>query len=319
MEEMEYDVPVYLITGFLESGKTTFLNFTIAQEYFQIPELTLLIACEEGEEEYDKEMLAKYHTVLEVVEEPEDFTSEYLEKLEQKYHPGRVILEFNPLWSVSQFEQMQLPKDWELAQQIVITDASCFQIYMNNLKSLFVEMTRNAELVIFNRCDPEKHPLANFRRGIKVTNPGCEIQFEDRDGQLIDIFEDQMPYDLEAEIIEIEDVDYGIFYVDMEDHPERYQGKTVRFKGKVLRSKDKEAQYFVPARKVMTCCADDMSMLGFLCEYPKTSELKTGQWVQVTARVGWKYMKSYRGKGPVYQDAQIEFCEAPQDELVYFN
>lgn len=316
---MSTEIPVYLVTGFLEGGKTTFLNFTIGQEYFQIPELTLLIACEEGEVEYDEGMLHRNNTVLEIVEEPEDFTFEYLKGLAKKYHPGRVLLEFNPLWSVAKLEEMQLPAGWEIAQQIVIVDASCFQIYMNNLKSLFVEMTRNAELVIFNRCDPQKHPLANFRRGIKVNNPGCEIQFEDCTGNLIDIFEDEMPYDLEAPVVEIDDVDYGIFYVDMEDHPERYQGKTVRFKGKVLKSKLKDANYFVPARKVMTCCADDTTMLGFLCEYEKTSELKTGQWVQITAKVTWKYMKSYRGKGPVYEDAIVEFCEAPQDEMVYFN
>ena len=35
-EEDEVEIPIYLITGFLESGKTSFINFTVAQDYFQI-------------------------------------------------------------------------------------------------------------------------------------------------------------------------------------------------------------------------------------------------------------------------------------------
>ena len=43
------DVMVYLMTGFLDSGKTQFLTFTLEQDYFQIQGKTLLILCEEGE------------------------------------------------------------------------------------------------------------------------------------------------------------------------------------------------------------------------------------------------------------------------------
>ena len=100
----EIEIPIYLITGFLESGKTTFINFTVAQDYFQIDEPTLLITTEEGEVEYDEKELLKYNTVLEVVESQEQFTPEYLKKLKRRYNPERVILEYNPLWSVKKLE-----------------------------------------------------------------------------------------------------------------------------------------------------------------------------------------------------------------------
>lgn len=216
----EIEIPIYLITGFLESGKTTFINFTVAQDYFQIDEPTLLITTEEGEVEYDEKELLKYNTVLEVVESQEQFTPEYLKKLKRRYNPERVILEYNPLWSVKKLEEMEMPRGWGIVQEIVTVDASCFQIYMQNMKSIFMEMSLHADMVMFNRCRPQD-PLASFRRSIKVVNPACDVLFEDEEGEISNIFEDSMPYDLDADIIDIEDADYGIFYVDMEDHPER--------------------------------------------------------------------------------------------------
>lgn len=321
MDENEVDVPVYLITGFLESGKSTFIDFTVQQDYFQIDGPTLLLSCEEGEVEYDEKMLHRHLTVLEKIEEPEDFTLERLRTLQRRYQPERVILEYNPLWSVQKLETMELPEGWGIVQHIVTVDGSSFQVHMNNMKSLFVEMVKNADMVMFNRCSMEL-PLANFRRSIKVVNPGCEILFEDSSGELTDIFEDSVPYDLEAEVIEIEDVDFGIFYVDAGEHPERYQGKTVRLKGMVLKSRGAGADYFVPGRKAMTCCADDTTFIGYLCRGKNAKEvedLDMGSWVEVTAVIDYRYEKVYHETGPVLLAQEIKPAQAPESELVYFN
>lgn len=321
MDENEVDVPVYLITGFLESGKSTFIDFTVQQDYFQIDGPTLLLSCEEGEVEYDEKMLHRHLTVLENIEEPEDFTLERLRTLQRRYQPERVILEYNPLWSVQKLETMELPEGWGIVQHIVTVDGSSFQVYMNNMKALFVEMVKNADMVMFNRCSMEL-PLANFRRSIKVVNPGCEILFEDSSGELTDIFEDSVPYDLEAEVIDIEDVDFGIFYVDAGDHPERYQGKTVRLKGMVLKSRGAGADYFVPGRKAMTCCADDTTFIGYLCRGKNAKEVEAldmGSWVEVTAVIDYRYEKVYHEIGPVLLAQEIKPAQAPESELVYFN
>ena len=320
MGEDEIDIPIYLITGFLEGGKTTFINFTVAQEYFQIDEPTLLITTEEGEVEYDEKELLKYNTVLEVVENQEQFTPDYLKKLKRRYSPERVILEYNPLWSVKSLEEMEMPRGWGIVQEIVTVDASCFQIYMQNLslKSIFMEMVQHADMVMFNRCRPED-PLPSFRRSIKVVNPACDVLFENEEGEINNIFEDAMPYDLDADVIDIEDADYGIFYVDMEDHPERYRGKTVSVKGRVLKSEDAKAEFFVPGRMAMTCCADDTTFIGYICEFPKAKSLLMGQWVEVTAQVDWKYMPQYEGEGPVLIAKDIKSAKKPEVDLVYFN
>ena len=203
MNQEEIRVPIYLITGFLEAGKTSFLNFTLRQNYFQQEAPTLLINTEEGEEEFDeKELLLKYRTEYEYIEEPEQFSYDNLRAFQRKYHPDRVVLEFNPLWGVAKLEAMKLPAGWGIAQQIVLVDATTFQIYQNNMKSLFVEMTKNADMVLFNRCTKDM-PLANYRRSIKIVNPGCSVEFIDVNDEPIDIFEDSVPYDLTKDIIEI--------------------------------------------------------------------------------------------------------------------
>ena len=105
------DVMVYLMTGFLDSGKTQFLTFTLEQDYFQIQGKTLLILCEEGEEEYDPKEMLKYGVVIEKVEDKEDLTEAWLEEMNRKHKPERVVVEYNGMWPVSDFEKLALPAD----------------------------------------------------------------------------------------------------------------------------------------------------------------------------------------------------------------
>lgn len=318
MAAEDYDIPIFVVTGFLESGKTSFIKDTVAADYFQIEEPTLLITTEEGEEEYDRGMLLDHNTLLEVITEKEELTSEKLEELNRKHRPERVIIEFNPLWGVEEFRKMKLPAKWGFLQQIVTVDCNTFSIYMNNMKSLFSDMATSADMVVFNRVN-QNLPLSNYRRSIMAVNPATEIVFEGPDGVPIDIFTDTVPYDLDAPIIEIEDVDYGIFYIDLTDNPERYIGKTVRFKGVALKSKMAVGNQFVPGRKAMTCCADDIRYIGYLTNYERLSELEVGKWYKITASVTTGYSKAYRGEGPILNASEVEPCDPPLSELVYFN
>lgn len=311
-------VVVYLVNGFLESGKTQFLTQTLAQEYFAIEGKTVLILCEEGEEEYDKELLRRTNTILLTVDGPEEVTKDWLAGVDLLYNPERVIFECNGMYPVSKMEEMDVPKGWGLVQEITIVDASTFDMYIANMKPLFVEMVRNAELVIFNRCTKDM-PLAAYRRNVKVVNQNAEIVFEGADGEIDNIFDEHMPYDLEAPVVKIEDMDYGIWYVDMIDHPKRYAGKTVEFCGKVLRSRGAQSDECIVGRKAMTCCADDLTFLGYVCKNKNAGEIKSGKWVRVRGKVNFEYNRAYRSKGPVIKAEQIEEIPALSQELVYFN
>ena len=181
-------VPIYLVTGFLESGKTTFLDFTLQQEYFAIDGKTLLILCEEGEEEYDMDKLKLTNTVVEVIEDEEDLTPQRLAAMDIIHQPERVVIEYNGMWLVSKFEQMELPEGWGIEQEITCVDATTYQVYMANMKSLFMDMIRNTDMVVFNRCK-EGDPLPAYRRGIKVANQSAEVIFENEEGEMDDIFQ----------------------------------------------------------------------------------------------------------------------------------
>ena len=306
--------PVYVINGFLESGKTEFITYTLSQPYFQVRGKTLLILCEEGENEYDANLLKMSRTQLELIEDEEEFNTTRLIELEKKHKPERIIIEYNGMWN---YRAMKLPWHWKIEQQITTIDASTFPMYFTNMKSLLAEQLRASELIIFNRCDGVED-LSSYKRNVKAINPKAEIVFEDSNGEINEIMEEDLPYDLKAPVIELNNQGYGIWYLDSPDHLERYEGKTVQFTAMVLKPKDFPSGYFVPGRMAMTCCAEDMAFLGFACEYDKTNTLTDKQWVKVTARVEKEYFADYQGEGPVLHAISVGQTKAPKDEIISF-
>lgn len=306
---------VYIINGFLESGKTEFITYTLAQPYFQVRGKTLLILCEEGENEYDEKLLKSSRTELVLVEEEADFTPAKLMELEKKYRPERIIVEYNGMWN---YKEMKMPWHWKIEQQITTIDASTFPMYFTNMKSLLAEQIRRSELIIFNRCDGVAD-LSTYKRNIKAINPKAEIVFEDSNGEINEIMEDDLPYDLHAPVIELDNEGYGIWYLDSLDHLERYIGKTVQFTAMVLKPKDFPTGYFVPGRMAMTCCAEDMAFLGFACEYEQAEQLGDRQWVKVTASVSKEYFADYQGEGPVLHAKSVESAKEPKEAVISFS
>ena len=306
--------PVYIINGFLESGKTEFITYTLEQPYFQTKGKTLIILCEEGEIEYEDELLKQSDSVIELIEDEEDFTPANLIELEKKHKPSRIIIEYNGMWN---FKNMKLPWHWKVEQQITTIDASTFPMYFNNMKSLLAEMVRKSEMIIFNRCDGIDE-LSTYKRNVKAINAKAEIIFEDSQGEVNEIMEDDLPYDLKQDTLVLDDYGYGIWYLDSLDHLERYIGKTVEFVAMVLRPEKFSNGYFVPGRMAMTCCADDMAFLGFACEYDGADKLEQKEWVKVKATVSKEYWADYNGEGPVLHAVSVEKTKAPKEEVISF-
>ena len=185
------------------------------------------------------------------------------------------------------------------------------------MRSLLAEMLRKSEMIIFNRCD-EVEDLSLYRRNIKAINQQAEIVFEGAQGEINQIFEEDLPYSLEDDVIELDNEGYGIWYLDSLDNLERYVGKTVRFTAMVLKPGDFPEGYFVPGRMAMTCCADDMAFLGFACEYEECGALSDREWVKVTASVAKEYFADYGGEGPVLKAVSVEKTRAPKEEIISF-
>ena len=316
MEENE--IYVYLFTGFLESGKTSLIQGTIEEPEFLNGEKGLLICCEEGEVEYDLELLKKRNVDLVTIEEPEQLTTEYLEELEKKYDPDRVFIEYNGMWQTEDIREMQLPDDWILVQILTTIDASTFQMYMGNMGGMMVQQFTDADAVIFNRCD-EDTPKASFRRLVKANNRRAQIIYEKKDGTIDNAMEEEMPFDLNAPVIEISEEDYGIWYMDAIDHPDKYKDKTLSFKAIVYHPDEFPADWFVPGRFAMTCCVDDITFIGFKCHCNEISKYNTRDWINITAKAKVEFAPEYEGKGVVLEAISVEPAEKSKEELVYFT
>lgn len=310
---MENDmIPVYFINGFLESGKTEFINFTIEEDYFKIDELTLIIACEEGEKEYEPEALEGGNAVLELLDGESAFTLKNLSALAAKYNPERIIIEYNGMWNP---KDILLPQDWAMEEQITLIDATTFAMYYANMKSRIAEMVRNADVVVFNRCDNiALDELQSFRRSVRAINSFADIVFENAYGEM-ELGEEELPYDLESDIIVLDEDTYAIWYMDAMERMDRYHGKTVQFLAMVMHQEDFPEGWLIPGRVAMVCCEDDVAFLGFPCKWDG-APLAEGQWVTMTAVMKEEYWFEYEGEGPVLYGVSAEPAEAPAKVMI---
>ena len=315
MAEEEYQIPIFLINGQLDSGKTRFISETIEMGQFDDAKKKLLIVCEEGEEEYDQQML-KDKEIDMVVLEKEEFTEEKLTELDKQYDPWLVIVEYNGMWDPALIFQTSKPRGWQIYQSITLFDALSFKNQWNNMKSILAETVKYSDMVIFNRCRTSMD-LGSYRRSMRALSPAVQIIFEDEKGEQVAISE-QLPYDINSDVIEIDDADYGIWYMDVSERPEVYQGKTVKFKGQVLKNKYFKDKNFVPGRKVMTCCAEDTQFIGYISFYNNIASLENREWIWVTATIKYEFQMAYKKKGPVLYVESVEKTGAPKEEMVFF-
>ena len=308
------DIPVYLIAGFLDSGKTNFIN-GILEDGFAREDKTLLICCEEGDEEYNKNALDNVTVVT--VDDEEEFTSDYLKSLEKKYKPKQILIEYNGMWGLESLFRDTLPANWILYQIMTFVHAPTFELFVKNMGQLMMEKISNADLLVFNRCTDELK--ASLRaRNLRMVNRRADIYLEGNDGSNESYLTgDECPFDLEQDLIEIPDDDFGVWYVDAMDNPGRYDGKRVRMKLLMCHSK-KYPGVHCPGRCAMVCCENDIQFLGVVAKGGEQEKFKNRDWVDVTATVRSEEFDAYQGLGPVLYIESIVGCEKPAEEVVNF-
>ena len=312
------DAAVYIVTGFLESGKTKFMQEMLADEGFSEGERTLLLVCEEGEEEYDPELLKRTNTVMVTMDSSSELTGDVLVKLDKEYRPERVLIEYNSTWMMETLYKAKKPKNWELAQIITLIDATTFELYLTNMRKFMADGIQEGDLIIFNRCNQDM-PKSKWRRAVLAMNNTARIFFENTDGTMDDgVADEDLPYDVKADPIVIGDTEFGIFYLDAMEHPERYDGKRIRAKGRAFRMEDMPKKCFVFGRHAMTCCVDDIGGIGFLCRY-RDREPATNDWIYLTAKAEASFSPLHGRDAIILIEEETAPAEAPEEELVYFN
>ena len=312
-------IPVYVFAGFLESGKTSFIASVLQDPGFTQDERSLLVLCEEGMEEYDPAMLKRTHTVIEGIEDEDDFSGETLRALVRRHHPDRVLVEMNGMWDLDA-ALSRIPGVMQVYQIITTVNAATFELYAANMGQRMLQHISDADMVVFNRATEETRKLIRDRN-VRSMNPQASMYFENDDGTSEDYGAGlPPPYDMDAPVIDIEDPWFGIFYLDASENPEQYDGKTVRFKGETYRGRNIGKDEFVPGRMAMVCCAEDVRFVGFIAKgEPGVKIPKDKTWNTVTAKIRVEERPQYRGMGPVLYVTDISPALPPEEEVVNFN
>ena len=306
-------IPVYLFTGFLEGGKTHIIQESMEDQKFNSGEKTLIIQCEEGEDELDLSTFWGKNIYLATIENEEDVTEEKLTALGKQHRIDRVIIEYNGMWKLQTLYD-SLPANWAIYQEMMFADANTFLSYNVNMRQLMVDKLLNAEMVVLNRT-PENIDKEEIHKVIRGISRSAAITYDYPDGHVeYDEIEDPLPYDLESPVVNIEDNDYAIFYRDLSEDMGKYQGKTVRFKAIIAR----DGASILAGRHVMTCCADDIAYHPLVCVFKEATSLKTRDWVTLTGKIKVEKHKLYRGEGPVLYVENTEFAVKPAQEVATF-
>ena len=310
-------MPVYLFTGFLESGKTKFIQETLEDKRFCNKEKTLLLVCEEGEEEYAPEQFATDTVVIRVLEGQEQLTNENLTKWAQETKADRVVIEYNGMWLLDAL-YAAMPEGWVVYQEFMFADAGTFLSYNGNMRQLVYDKLKSCELVVFNRFKPDMDKM-EFHKVVRAASRRADIAYESTDGKVVyDDIEDPLPFDLNAPVIEIGDADFAEWYRDLGETPANYEGKTVRFKCRALKRSKMPANTFIVGRHVMTCCVEDIQFAALVCQWDKADTVQDDSWMILMAKLNFKFNKAYGRKGPVLSYVSHELCEAPEQPVATF-
>ena len=281
MAKKEY--PVFLIKGFLDSGKTRFVRDAVIGDGFSQRGDTLLLVLEEGEEEYDKEYLKENYTTMYTFDTIEEFTLEKLESIVNEVKPDRIIIEMNSMWD---YKNINYPKSFVFVQSITFIDATTFKIYFNNMRQKFVDMIKDSDAIFFNRVE-NLDEMANYQKSLKMINPNAEYVYQKTNGEIITRLESDLPYDIKKDLITFNDDEFGIWYIDAIDNPERYDGKYVEYNGQIMNDKSFPKGVIVVGREAMTCCADDIQFIGPYV-VAKGVELADYTWVRIKAKINYE-------------------------------
>lgn len=313
---MVKEVPVYLFLGFLDAGKTKFIQETFEDERFDSGEKTLLLVLEEGEEEYDPSRFRVKNFKIETLS-VQEATVERLTQIAYAYGAERVVVECNGMTPLNDFFEV-MPDGWMIAQVMTFFDSSSFLTYNQNIRQLTFDKIQYADLVVFNRFK-EEYDKEQFHKIVRGVSRRPDIVYEHMDGKAeYDEIVDPLPYDINADIVTIEDRDYAFFYRDLMENMSAYDGKIVSFKGLAVTDKKLKNGTIVVGRHIMTCCEADITYSGLVVKHTSNLPFKTRDWVTLTARISIEYDKIYDGKGPVLKASEIKYAQPPEQELATF-
>ena len=311
------EIPVYLFTGFLESGKTLFIQDTLEDKRFNAGEKTLLLVCEEGVEEYAPAKFSGQNVTIRVLEDESELNEQNLQRMIDECHAERVLVEYNGMWLLQDFYDA-MPEGWLPYQDMLFFDGRSFLNYNANMRQLVVDKLKDCDVCVFNRL-PEGFDTMALHKVVRGVSRRTDILYEYASGRLVpDEIEDPLPFDLNAPVIVIEDRDFALFYRDLTEEKEKYKGKRVLFKALCATDKKFPDRVCVLGRHIMTCCAADIQYCGLVAKLPDGMELENSSWYMIDAEIDVRFSRLYGKKGPVFLVKGAVAAEQPEEPVATF-
>lgn len=310
-------LPIFLFTGFLDGGKTTFLQSMLEDPGFNEGQRTLVILCEDGEEELLPSRFSINNVTIRKVSDLSELTQGNMILWGRKAAASRIMIEYNGMWQMNDLFD-RLPENWGIAQETMLVDATTIGAFNANMRQLVVDKLNTAELVIFNRVRPEQDRM-ELHKLVRGVSRGAQIVYDLTDGTSEeDNIEDPLPFDINADIIEIADRDYALFYRDLIDEPAKYEGKTVRYKGLCANNMRLPKDTFLAGRHIMTCCEADIAYCPLVCRWDRAKSVRHKSWGIVEGRINEKFSNIYGKKGPVLTVHSFSPAEQPEQPVATF-
>ncbi len=171
------DYKIYLIGGFFESGKTTFVNRVLQTEDFKDGKKTVLICCEQGIVQYDRRILKRSNTTLVTISDEEELRTTLFRDILKQHSPDRIIIEYNGTWEIGRFLRLRLPERWGVKRIITLADTDTFQLYMSNMGNIMTEQFSNSDVILLiNGNNPVKTHIKGIKRTLKYINRYADIR-----------------------------------------------------------------------------------------------------------------------------------------------
>ena len=312
------EVPIYLFTGFLDSGKTTVIKDTLEDPTFNSDNPTNLIIClEQGEEEYDEDYLKANNADIEYLDSSVYLTNKKFKELYAMYKPSQIFIECNGMESITELVTKDLDPMFTIVQIITTIDATTFTSYMNNMRSYMYEQIRYSDLIIFNRCKPNSSKNA-LRGSIKAVNKKAFIAYEGEYGQSVELQKEELPFDINAEPIDILDDDYGIWYMDALEDPAKYANKKIILRGMYLERLEGYNNSFIFGRKAMVCCGNDLQDISLTVTGVKVDQMHLNDWLEIEGTLKLVDIDNENQTLILYA-SRAQFYNQPIEPLVYFS
>ncbi|MBR0385497.1 MAG: hypothetical protein IJI05_03010 [Erysipelotrichaceae bacterium] len=306
--------PVYVFSGFLDAGKTTAIKESLLDPNFNDGETTLIIACEQGEVEYDDDFLYDSNSMVVYMDNITELDQKKVEELDKKYKPDRVVIELNGMQDDNLLFKEVTGNEWLIVDYLTFFDATQLKFQMLNWKQFVYNHVINSAVCYINRSDDQD--LVYFRNNLKAINRQLTVVFLDNDGRVTNKVEQQL-FDTSKPLV-IDDDDYGLWYIDAVDNAERYEGCTITLKLKLLEVVRKYKNVCIMGRQAMVCCSNDLQNIGLTCVDVDPKKIDKNKFYTLKGTL--KCLDDEEGfKTCVLYVKEMQEAEAPGDEYVSFN